>query len=146
METLVVITLIAIMATLSLPLARGPAPAQILAATASDIATRLRETRLSAIAENAPRAFLIDTATRTLGRDGAARPIVLAPGIDLNVTAAATGSSSTARFVFHPDGSASGGRIILRPSRNSAPPNTIGRSAIIDIDWLSGRISTRTEG
>ncbi|MBX9925705.1 MAG: hypothetical protein K2Y05_05055 [Hyphomicrobiaceae bacterium] len=146
METLVVIALIAIMAAMSLPLARGPAPAQILSATASDIATRLRETRLAAIAENAPRVFLIDTATRTLGRDGAVRPIALAPGIDLDVTAAATGSASTARFVFHPDGSASGGRIILRPSRNNATPNTIGRSAVIDVDWLSGRISTRMEG
>lgn len=141
MEALVVIALLAMVAVISLPLARGPGPHQVLEATATTISGRLRETRLAAISANAPQTFIIDTGARTLGPAGTLRPIVLTAGIEVDVTAA-SGAGERAVFVFHPDGSASGGRIVLRPAR----PMAGARSAVIVIDGLSGRISTRTEG
>jgi general secretion pathway protein H len=139
-ELLVALSLLALAVFLALPSARGPATSQMLDATAQDIAGLLRAARSAAIKDNQPRRLIVDVAQRSVGPEagnGGGDAIAhrrLPAGFELDVTAASGDiiAPSAIRLTFFPDGSASGGRIVLRHA---------GRSAAISIDWLSGRVT-----
>lgn len=138
-ELLVALSLLALAVFLALPSARGPATSQMLDATAQDIAGLLRAARSAAIKDNQPRRLIVDVAQRSVGPEtvGGGDAIShrrLPAGFELDVTAASGDviAPSAIRLTFFPDGSASGGRIVLRHA---------GRSAAISIDWLSGRVT-----
>ena len=143
LELLVVLALIALAAAISAPLAGGPGAAQVIDAAASEIASHLRATRSAAIGANTPRSVTVDVEARTLGSEGGVAAIRLPRNVEMDVTLASSQAidASRTRVTFYPDGSASGGRIVLRPASQAA-----GMSAIIDIDWLSGRVSMRKGG
>ena len=114
---------------------RGPqrSPALDLRAAAGTVAGTLRLARSRAIAGNHTVGVAFDVAGPRLRLDGApARS--LPPGVAMAVTATLdnTAGSRLAAIRFAPDGSASGGRVVLEDR---------GRRIQVGVDWLTGRVS-----
>jgi len=104
-----------------------------LDATAGELASQLRLVRSEAIAHNGPTAFELDLASHRY-KPGAAGVRSLPPGLQIElVTVAGERQGAAAGGIrFHPDGSSSGGRIVLADR---------SRRVAIGVDWLTGRIS-----
>jgi len=93
----------------------------------------LRDTRTRAMATGKPQWFTVDLrghAWAAPGRDPHAFPA----DADVRVTSAAQESNQAgvARIRYFPDGSSSGGNIVLSEDR---------RSARVDVDWLTGAVT-----
>jgi general secretion pathway protein H len=102
-------------------------------ATAAKLASELRLVRSEAIAANQPSAFELDAAGRRY-RSGSDSPRAL-PGrmaVELLTIAGEQQGSVAGRIRFYPDGSSTGGRIVLAER---------GRRVAIGVDWLTGRVS-----
>jgi general secretion pathway protein H len=104
-----------------------------LDATAGELASQLRLVRSEAIAHNGHAAFELDFANHRY-KPGAAAARSLPPGLQIElVTVAGERQGAAAGGIrFHPDGSSSGGRIVLADG---------SRRVAIGVDWLTGRIS-----
>lgn len=129
---LAVIVLIAIAVTVAAVSLHGRARGQ-LEASAQRAAAGLRDTRTRAMATGKPQWFTIDLrghAWAAPGRDPRAFPA----DANVQVTSAAEESNQAgvARIRYFPDGSSSGGNIVLSEDR---------RSARIDVDWLTGAVT-----
>lgn len=131
-ELLIVITILAIVAAVMAPML-SPSPTRELRATASEIATTLRETRRHAQAKQIRQRFLMDTETGQYGLEDSERRRWLPEGMAVEMTTAEslqTGDTSGG-IDFFPDGSSTGGRLVL----------SIKDLALqVDIEWLTGRI------
>lgn len=99
-----------------------------------EMANGLREVRNAALFENRDQLFGIDVERRQFLPGEGATPIQLKQNINLRFVTARreqlTGSIGQIRF--HPDGSSTGGRVLLT---SGAFENRI------DVDWLTGLIS-----
>lgn len=145
-EMLMTLVVIALGVTIAAPLVRGPTPRQTLEAFARTVANDIRATRSHAITHNTQRTFFIDVGERKLGSAATAgqrggTPLrTLPPGLEIDATGATrdVADASVLRLTFYPDGSSGGARLVLRPTQPGA-----GISATIDVEWLSGRVSTR---
>jgi general secretion pathway protein H len=132
MEMLAVIVLIAIAVTVTAVSLGGRSRGQ-LEASAQRVAAGLRDTRTRAMATGKPQWFTVDLrghAWAAPGRDAHAFPA----DADVRVTSAAQESdqAGVARIRYFPDGSSSGGNIVLADDR---------RSARVDVDWLTGGVT-----
>lgn len=134
---LAVIALIAIGATVAAVALRGNGTAQMDAA-AQRVAAGLRDTRTRAMATGRPQWFTVDLRNHAFAAPGRA-PRRLPPGARLDVTSAAEAGApaGSARIGFFPDGSSSGGRVVLAEGR---------RSARVDVDWLTGAVTVADGG
>ena len=99
----------------------------------ADVVRALRQARGSAIAADQPVLVVVNGTRRTLSVAGGP-PLTMPVGLDL---AAATGTDlvptpKLAAIRFSPDGSSSGGRILLADGR---------RKVLVGVDWLTGRVS-----
>ncbi len=131
-EMLVVLVILGL--TVALIVSRGPARSTgfDMRATAGDIAQQLRLARSEAIATDRLTRFTLDTADRRYETNGVAGPL-LPPEVAVAMTTVTGGKPRPlSAITFTPDGSSSGGRVVL-----VAGPNTV---AII-VDWLTGRVS-----
>ena len=131
-EMLVVLVILGL--TVALIVSRGPARSTgfDMRATAGDIAQQLRLARSEAIATDRLTRFTLDTADRRYETNGVAGPL-LPPEVAVAMTTVTGGKPRPlGAITFTPDGSSSGGRVVL-----VAGPNTV---AII-VDWLTGRVS-----
>jgi general secretion pathway protein H len=134
-EILVVVTVLAI--ALAIPAARGPlrSPGLEVQAAANRLAQTLRLGRSRAIAADRPVPVVLDLATRDMALDGMPRFVLPASA---TVAARMADGQMPARqvaFLFAPDGSATGGRVIL----------AIGeRRLVVAADWLTGRVGITT--
>jgi general secretion pathway protein H len=129
-EMLVVITIMAMVAALAVPVLSHPSSTLTLETTAQDLAGALRLTRARAIAQNVDIAFEIDTDRHTF--QSAATPShSFAPGVDAKLRVAEPEQTSPFRgaFRFFPDGTSSGGDILLRLG---------DKQARICVSWLTG--------
>ncbi len=131
LEMLIVIAILG--AAAAIIVARGPSRSPGLEArqAASQIAETMRLARSRAIAANRPVPMMLDLATHRLTLDGVARD---APAPSVALAAVMADGSVPRRqavFVFAPDGSATGGRIVLGVGAR--------RFAVI-VDWLTGRV------
>jgi general secretion pathway protein H len=130
-EMLVVIAILA--AAAAILVARGPARSRGLEAraAASDLAQTLRLGRSRAIAADRDVRVVLDLQTHGLLLDGAARPAL--PGSVALAAVMADGGAARRRavFVFAPDGSASGGQVVLAAGE---------RRTVVAVDWLTGRV------
>ena len=134
---LAVIVLIAIAVTVTAVSLRGRARGQ-LEASAQRVAAGLRDTRTRAMATGKPQWFTVDLrghAWTAPCRDPRAFPA----GASVRVTSAAedTNQAGVARIRYFPDGSSSGGNIVLSDNR---------RSARVDVDWLTGAVTIAHDG
>jgi general secretion pathway protein H len=128
-EMLVVLAIVALATALVMPLALRPSDALRLDAAAQDLVAALRLTRAAAIAHNADAALSIDVERRRF--ESPAVPARSLPA-DLSVKlkiAEPEHARSQAAFRFFPDGSSTGGDMVLALR---------GKEAKICVDWLSG--------
>lgn len=130
-EVLVVLAVIAMAAVVAWPRAHGARQRLALEAAAIDLASEMKSARATAIRTNSEQTLAIDTAARHYIRDGwtAAR---LLPGqfdVALDTIRSEQTGPAAGRIRFYPDGSATGGRVILGSG---------SRRVIVAIDWLTG--------
>ena len=104
-----------------------------LRAAAYDVATQLRDARAAAQARNADQAFMIDVGNRRTWIEGYAVRRPLPPGlaVDVEVPGAEQLAANLVRVRFFADGSASGGKLVLRDG---------ARRATVTVNWLTGDV------
>lgn len=138
-EMLVALMLVALMATIALPLARGGTARRDIEVSARLLANTLRQLQSEAVRAGAARSLLLDVAERAYRRDDQTAWTRLPDGVGIDATVAAAEivAPRTLRLAFHPDGSASGGTLVLSERH---------RRMTIAVDWLSGRIDMRGGG
>jgi general secretion pathway protein H len=134
LELLVVLGIMALAAGFAMPLATRPAGDATLTATARKLAADMRMARASAIRDNAERTLTIDLARRRFWVDGLTGASAIAGGIAIDVVTvrAEQLSARQGRMRFFPDGSATGGTVLLTGG---------GRSATVKLDWMTGHAS-----
>lgn len=137
LEMLLVIALIAAVGLLTAGMfSRGMGGMQLRNA-GKDIANQLRQTRAEAIARGTPQRFVITPRERhwqsAPGRQG-----TLPDALQVEFEGASQLQHDAGEGVieFHPDGGASGGRIVLK--RGDARWR-------IDVGWLTGEVTSRPE-
>ncbi len=131
-ELLIALTILVTLTAVLAPVI-VPSPGRALRQAGSEIATTLRETRRHAQAEQARRRFLMDTEAGSYGIEHAGRRRALPNGMSAQLTTAEslqTGETSGG-IDFFPDGSSTGGRVLLALDDQSLQ---------VDIEWLTGRI------
>ncbi len=130
LEMLVVMTILALVATIALPQLAKPSDSLRLKAAARELHGALRLTRSAAIARSRDLVFVIDADKRTFGS-----PVVplkaFAADIDTQLTVAEPERVTPSRggFRFFADGSSTGGDLVLRLRNNGVK---------ICINWLTG--------
>ena len=128
-EMLAALAIVALATALAMPLAMRPSDALRLDAAAQDLVAALRLTRAAAIVRNGDAALTIDVERRTF-----ASPAVPARALpaDLSVKlkiAEPERARSQGGFRFFPDGSSTGGDMLLALR---------GKEVKICVDWLTG--------
>ena len=119
LELLVVLAVIALIAA-AVPVAlRQMMPAQQLKVAAADLATQLRDLQSTAVRTGRTQAFGAQTARE------------VPPGITIEMFAPGAGTLSMRAIDFHPDGSTSGGRIVLSSGE---------RRRELQVSALTGRV------
>ncbi len=103
-----------------------------LKGTAAELASGLRLARSEAIAGNRPTLFAVDVANHRY-RIGGGAPRALPPrlAIALLTVNGEKRSAAIGDIRFNPDGSSSGGRIVLADG---------ARRLAVGVDWLTGRV------
>jgi general secretion pathway protein H len=132
LETLVVLAVIGL--TLALIVGHQPPWSRgfDLDATASELAAQLRLVRSEAIAGNQAVTLEFDLpARRYQAGDAASRELPTGVAVQL-LTVGGDQRSVAAGIRFHPDGSSTGGRILLADRT---------RQIAIGVDWLTGRVT-----
>lgn len=128
-EMLVVLSIIALVASVSVPLLRRPPESLRLEAAARTLAAALRASRAEAIARNADATLVLDAGQRTLQAGGTVLHLDDDVSIEMKLAVPERQSATAGAIRFFPDGMSSGGDIILRIGR---------REARIAVNWLTG--------
>jgi general secretion pathway protein H len=133
-ELMVVLVLIATATALTATVMTAGLPGQQLRGAAHEMAAQLRYTRAQAIVSGKPQLFAIDADSREWTAPGR-RHGTLAKAIVIVATSARNEQPGRgiAAFRFFPDGSATGGRLVLQRDRAAWQ---------LDIDWLTGQVTT----
>ena len=137
LEVLVVLVIVGL--ALGVVATRGPRTnvALDLKGAAGTVSDTLRLARSRSVAGNRPVGVVFDVAAHALRLDGGT-PQFLSPAISLAVTstvenvAPGGNGGGLAAIRFAPDGSSSGGRVVLAER---------GRQMQVGVDWLTGRVS-----
>ena len=131
-ELVVVIALLALVAAVAAPTAGRLFDLSAPAGDAARLATALRKARMAAIAEGRVHHVLIDPARREWHDGGGTVTFSGLATITAVVPPAGQRANGAADFIFLPDGSATGGRIVLGDGQ---------RRQSIAVDWLTGRVA-----
>jgi general secretion pathway protein H len=136
LEMLIVLCVMALAAAFAMPFASRPVPDAALIATAHKLANDMRLARASAIRDNAERVLTIDLGRRLFWVDGVTSPSPIAGGVTVEFATLQKEQISAKRgqLRFFPDGSSTGGNVVLRGS---------GRTVAIRLDWMTGHASLR---
>jgi len=110
-----------------------------LKSAARALAAGLRDARGTAIARQEPATLTVDVERRSFAVSGAPRPRSLPARLDVKLYTAQSEIIDDKRGAirFLPDGSSTGGRITLASGT---------RSLLVDVDWLTGRVSIKEGG
>jgi general secretion pathway protein H len=135
LELLVVLAIVALLLAVAPPLITAALPGTELKASTRRVAAGLRLAREEAIRTGHDVTFTLDLETHSFEVDGRFRQGKLPKGLHLKLEAAETEMLDEHRGAvrFFPDGSSTGGRIIL--SRQDAGYQ-------VGVQWLTGRIRT----
>jgi general secretion pathway protein H len=133
LETLVALALLAVLLAVAVP-ALAPSPRAELRTAADTLASGLRQARLEAQRRQRPVALQLDLDARSLQIDSEARVRRLPSSIAIELVTAEQEMRGQGRggIRFYPDGSSTGGRVILTLE---------GLEARVDVAWLTGRVS-----
>jgi general secretion pathway protein H len=131
---LAVIVLIGVAtAAVAFSVTQGLAGARAAAASA-DLAAALRATRAQAIVHGQTRVFDLDTRANRW-RNARGQTVTLPPDMRLSITSAREDApDDTGRIRFFPDGSSTGGHIVVQRGQ---------RQWHVDVAWLTGAVSVR---
>lgn len=137
LEVMVVLTILALTLSLVVPaVSRGVSPS--LDSVAQDLSTGLRQARNLALGRQQATTFVIDLENHVYfvnseERNSISRDIKISA-----VVASREASLGEAVFRFFPDGSSTGGKVLL----------TLGEASFsVEVDWLTGRVVvTNKEG
>lgn len=132
-ELLLVLAISSLVLTAIVGLVSAPRAAVELRAAQSTLLAGLRDARAQAIRDGKRVAVTIDVNARQFSVGNAAPESLGSEALAIEFTTARslTVGAAEGMLLFLPDGSSSGGRIIL---------NRDATRAVIDIDWLTGRI------
>jgi general secretion pathway protein H len=132
LEMLVGLAIVALTATLALPLLSQGSDGLRLQTASSELATALRLTRSAAMLRNTETSLLIDVDRRTF-RSTVLPQRAFASDIEAKLTFASAVRSGQASggFQFFPDGSSTGGDVTL---------SLRGRQTKLCVDWLTGEV------
>ncbi|HSO31204.1 MAG TPA: GspH/FimT family pseudopilin [Labilithrix sp.] len=116
----------------------GVSGAQLKSA-ARAVAAGLRDARGVAISTQESAALNVDVEKRTIEVTGAARPRSLPERLDIKLDTAQAEVVDEKRGAirFYPDGSSTGGRVTLASGE---------RRFLVDVDWLTGRVTIKEGG
>ncbi|MBU1211978.1 MAG: prepilin-type N-terminal cleavage/methylation domain-containing protein [Alphaproteobacteria bacterium] len=131
-EMLAVLVILSLIGWLSLSLNPLRGGGRSLELSARELSGALRNVRRQAIAGNRIETVEFDVNSRAYATANDRRR-KLPAGVGLDITTANTARTgpSTVRLRFYPDGSSTGGRVVLRDRQ---------RRIAIEIDWLTGAI------
>ena len=131
-EMLVVVTILALAATFAAPLLSRGSEGVRLQVASSELATAFRVTRSAAIVRNIETALVIDVDRRTF-KSTVLPQRQFAADIEAKLTFASgiRTASSDGGFEFFPDGSSTGGQVML---------SLHGKQARLCVDWLTGEV------
>lgn len=131
-EMMVVLVLVALTLGLSLPAWNSRGSAQLRPLTAQ-LAAELRMARSTAIIQNRPISFVFDPKARVYQVQGVGRPTALprSVGLTLVTSKELVRDGGSARLVFFPDGSSTGGKLTLFDRKDSMT---------IHVEWLTGAV------
>ena len=137
LETLVVLAIVAMVVAVAGPAMRDPSGRRALDAATVEIASLLRAARAEAVLSGSETHVSVNIADRRVMTSWDDATVLLPDGVALQVTSArqALLTSGAPSIRFFPDGSATGGEILLDA------PGAHGR---ISIEWLSGRVLRET--
>lgn len=134
LETLVVLTLLALAYALVAPIVGSEATSADLRTATRQIAAGLRKARIMAISETRETVFAVDVDARAFTISGESRRHALPRQLDIALVTARSelAGNQVGNIRFFPDGSSTGGQLaVSRPGvRNT-----------IDVDWLTGRVT-----
>jgi general secretion pathway protein H len=133
LELLVVLALATLLIALVPPLITSAIPGVELKAAARRVATGLRMAREEAIRSGGDAAFVMDVEHRAFRVDGGYRRVELPEDLTLKLEAAESEmlSEQAGAVRFYPDGSSTGGRIVLTRGEQGYQ---------VGVQWLTGRI------
>jgi general secretion pathway protein H len=130
LEMLVVLALLGLLVAVAMPLLRGGAETGLIERTAYRLSADLSAMRLEAIRRNTETALDFDLASNTYRGGRRLAPRLLPPQLAVTVEAARLPSGGRgASFRFYPDGSASGGKIVIGQGN---------RQRVVAVDGLTG--------
>ena len=136
LEMLAVILLIGLAAAaVAVSVSQGLASARVRAASV-ELAAALRATRAQAIVKGSQQTFELDTRNASYHAAGG-RQVALPKGMRLSITSAREDQpdNHTGRIRFFPDGSSTGGHIVLQRGE---------RRWQVNVAWLTGAVSVVT--
>lgn len=134
LELLVVISIVGLLLAITPPLLGGVLPRVAHEAAAREMVAALRQARTQSIARNHPTDLYVDVAEKQYWTSASPRHSVLPSNLEIALYAddSLARDADTGGIRFYPDGSSTGGRIVLSVQE---------RSYRIDVDWLFGRVT-----
>jgi general secretion pathway protein H len=134
LELLVVLGLMAIVASVGIPMFVGAVSNTELRTAAREVAAGLRYARSEALAQKRETVVVYDVERRTFRVDRDSREHALPRGIDMKLFGALSDIANprVGAIRFFPDGGSNGGRVTVAAGE---------RKFDVDIDWLTGRVA-----
>lgn len=139
LEVIVVLAIGATIYALMLGVPMRGASSADLKSAARTLASGLRQAQTTAMATRRDATLTLDLESREFLLPGEKQARKLPGGIDLKLYTAQSEVSSDRRGAirFYPDGSSTGGRVTLASGE---------RKLLVDVDWLTGRVSIKEGG
>jgi len=133
-ELLVVLSLMALIAGMTVPMLSGGVSGSALKGAAREVAAGLRYARSDAVATRQETRLVFDLAKRTFRIDRSARIHSLPEKVELKLFTAQSDivNDRTGAIRFFPDGGSNGGRVTIAAGE---------RKYEVDVDWLTGRVA-----
>lgn len=134
LELLIVLTIMAIVAAVMIPMFGGPVSTSELRQAAREIAAGLRLAQSEAVSQRRETFLVVDVAGRRFKVDNDPREHKLPDKAELKLFTAQNDlvSDSVGAIRFYPDGGSNGGRITIASG---------ARKFDVDVDWLTGRVA-----
>jgi general secretion pathway protein H len=134
LELLIVLSIMAIVAAMVLPMFGGGISTGELKGAARQVAAGLRLARSEALATRQETRVVLDLQQRTFQLDRDAHVHSLPRQVEIKIYTAQSDllNESTGSIRFFPDGGSNGGRVTIADG---------ARKYDIDIDWLTGRVA-----
>ena len=133
-ELLVVLALLAILATITLPMLGGGVSTSAMKGAARELAAGMRQARSEAMATRRETLVMIDLEGRRFVVGDEPKPRSMPKELEIKLFTAqmALVDDKVGGIRFYPDGGSNGGRVTLAAGE---------RKFEVDVDWLTGRVA-----